>query len=366
LATSDNILSILFAKRISTPKQYLLSLSAILIIAIFCYSLNKYLSFEVVAFILLVSLSIIAMFFDIFPVLAAAVFSALIWDYFFLIPQFNLRVGNMEDRILLSMYFIIALINAALTFKIRQIEKIAQKKEEKVQTIKLYNTMLNSLSHEFRTPLAAIIGATDNLLTKPSNISECNKEKLLTEISIAALRLNQQVGNLLNMSRLESGVIEAKKDWCDLNEVIADVTMRLKEPLQTHCLQIEIAENLPLFKLDYVFMEQIIYNLVLNSCEYTVENSTINISVSHTSDAVMVIVQDSGCGIPDIEKEKVFDKFYRLNKTKTTGTGLGLSLVKGFTEASKGTIYLSDSKLGGAKFLITIPVSEILPKNFSI
>lgn len=179
--------------------------------SLLCFALNSYLTFEVVAFILLVSLSFIAMFFDIRPVLTAALLSALIWDYFFLIPRFNLRVGNMEDQILLSMYFVIAMINAALTFKIKQLEKIAQKKEEKAQTIKLYNTMLNSLSHEFRTPLAAIIGATDNLLTKPLKISEPNKEKLLTEISIAALRLNQQVDNLLNMSRLESGVIEAKE-----------------------------------------------------------------------------------------------------------------------------------------------------------
>lgn len=133
-----------------------------------------------------------------------------------------------------------------------------------------------------------------------------------------------------------------------------------------HCVEIEIAENLPLFKLDYGLMEQIIYNLILNSCEYTAEKSRIIISASHTSDTVMVTIEDNGNGIPDIEKEKVFDKFYRLNKTKTTGTGLGLSLVKGFTEAHNGTILLSDSKLGGAKFLITIPISEILPKNFSI
>lgn len=306
------------------------------------------------------------MFFDIIPVLYAAVLSAIIWDYFFLPPKFNFSVGSLEDRVLLSMYFVIAMINAALTFKIKQIEKIAQKKEEKAQTIKLYNTMLNSLSHEFRTPLAAIIGATDNLLTKPLKISESNKEKLLTEISIAALRLNQQVDNLLNMSRLESGVIEAKKDWCDLNEVIADVTLRLNEPLQTHFLQIEITESLPLFKLDYGLMEQIIYNLVLNSCEYTPSNSIISISVSHTTDAVVIVIEDNGIGIADTEKEKVFDKFYRLTNTKTTGTGLGLSLVKGFTEAHEGNIYLSDSKLGGAKFLITIPISEILPQNFSI
>lgn len=98
------------------------------------------------------------------------------------------------------MYFVIAMVHAVLTYKIRQIQKEARKKEEKANTLKLYNTLLNSLSHELRTPISTIIGASDNLLMNASRLTEENKLSLVSEISLASLRLNQQVENLLNMS----------------------------------------------------------------------------------------------------------------------------------------------------------------------
>ncbi len=364
MTIEHSILSQLLNKKPSIGKQCLLGIVAVCSVAVLCFFCNTYLGFEVVAFILLLTLSIIAMFFDIFPVLVAAIFSALIWDYFFLLPRFNFSVGNVEDQILLSMYFVIAMLNAVLTSKIRKIEKIAQKKEEKIQAIKLYNTILNSLSHEFKTPLAAIIGATDNLLLNPTKLSDTDKEGLLSEISIAALRLNNHVESLLNMSRLESGFLKLRKDWCDMNELISDTAALLEEHLKTHQLTVNIDENIPLFKLDYVFIQQVMYNLLLNACEYTPPNSIINVAVSYTLNNLSITVEDNGLGIPDIEKENVFNKFHRLENTNKTGTGLGLSLVKGFVEAHKGTIDLQNAISGGAKFLITIPIVEILPKNF--
>lgn len=109
------------------------------------------------------------------------------------------------------MYFVIAMVHAVLTFKIRQIQEEARHKEEKANTLKLYNTLLNSLSHELRTPIATIIGATDNLTMNATRLTDENKSNLLSEISLASLRLNQQIENLLNMSRLESGFIQLRK-----------------------------------------------------------------------------------------------------------------------------------------------------------
>ena len=153
----------LFINKISKSSQLLISVSAVCIISALCYSMSRYLDYEVVAFILLLVVSIAAVLFDIIPVFVTAIVSALIWDYFFIPPHFTLQVGSTEDSILLLMYFVIALVNAVLTYKIRQIEKIGRAKEEKANTVKLYDTLLNSLSHELRTPIAAIIGATDNL-----------------------------------------------------------------------------------------------------------------------------------------------------------------------------------------------------------
>src|SRR5882762_9162733 len=130
--------------RIGKNRQYLLSILSVCLVSAICFLFSAYIGAQVVAFVLLLTLSLTAMFFDILPVLITALLSALIWDYFFLLPRYNLRVGDTEDKILLSMYFVIALVNAVLTFKIRQIEKIARQKEEKAKTLKLYNTLLNS------------------------------------------------------------------------------------------------------------------------------------------------------------------------------------------------------------------------------
>jgi two-component system, OmpR family, sensor histidine kinase KdpD len=276
-------------------------------------------------------------------------------DFFFIPPRFTFRIDTAENTLMLLMYFVIALVNAVLTFKIRQIEKDARNKEEKANTIKLYNTLLNSLSHELRTPIATIIGATDNLLSDSSRISEEDKRKLLTEISGASLRLNQQVGNLLNMSRLETGFIQPKKDWVDISELIYGVINRIDFQTNHHEIHVKINDGLPLFKLDYGMMEHALHNVVNNAVQYTPPYSRIIILADSIADSCVIIITDNGNGFPEDEIDKVFDKFYRLKNSKTGGTGLGLSIVKGFVEAHKGSIKLENNSTGGAKFVITIP-----------
>ena len=260
--------------------------------------MSRYLDYKVVAFILLLTVSIAAVLFDIIPVFITAISSALIWDYFFIPPHFTLQVGSTEDSILLLMYFVIALVNAVLTYKIRQIEKIGRAKEEKANTVKLYDTLLNSLSHELRTPIATIIGATDNLQSNNRNLTAENKEDLIAEISKATFRLNQQVENLLSMSRLESGFIQPKKDWCDIIEVIYDAVKRIEENNISQKITININPEIPFFKLDKAMMEQIIYNLVNNAIQYTKEDSKIDIIAQCHADVLRLIIEDNGKGFP--------------------------------------------------------------------
>lgn len=308
------------------------------------------------AYILLVTLSIIALFCDIIPVVLSAILSALTWNYFFIPPRFTFHIGTAEDVFLFIMYFVIAVVHAVLMYKIKQIQKISLEKEERASTLKLYNTLLNSLSHELRTPIATIIGASDNLLTANGNLSEQSKKTLLSEISLASLRLNQQVQNLLNMSRLDSGTIQLKEDWCDINELVYKTMDRLGEYSKHHVLDIELPDGLPFFKLDEGLMEQVLYNLVYNAITYTPEASVITIKAQCKEQQYCIItVEDNGPGFPEAEINKVFDKFYRLDHSKTGGTGLGLSIAKGFVEAHKGTIVLENAPLGGALFTITIP-----------
>jgi two-component system sensor histidine kinase KdpD len=324
------------------------------------------------------------MFFDIIPVLISAVLSALIWDFFFIPPHFTFTVGSAEDSLMLLMFFIVATINAILTYKIRQIEKIALKKEERGKTLKLYNTLLNSLSHELRTPIAAIIGATDNLQSREMKLTEENRTDLISEISKAALRLNRHVENLLNMSRLDSGIIRPNLDWCDINELIHTCVNQMPATSEDHNIEIHIEENLPLFKLDFGLIEQAINNLLLNAIYYTPAQSTIKIKAYQTScsqghfdldidelklerdnkiDYLNISISDNGIGFPTEEIDLVFDKFYRLKNAKTGGTGLGLSIVKGFVEAHNGSITLENDPQHGAKFTIVIPAETSYLNN---
>jgi two-component system, OmpR family, sensor histidine kinase KdpD len=312
--------------------------------------------YRVVALLLLVTVSLLAMFLDIFPVMIAAVLSALTWDYFFIPPRFTFHISSTEDTLMLLMYFFIALINGVLTNKIRQIEKIARQKEEKEHAIRLYNTLLNSLSHELRTPIATIIGASDSLLQAGVKLTEDNKKELLHEISTASIRLNMQVDNLLNMSRLESGFLKPKIDWCDINELVYSITNKLQSDLKSHELLINVPDDLPLFKLDYGLMEQILFNLVNNAIQHTPTGSLIEVKAEEVNEQLVLTVSDTGTGFPGDEMEKVFDKFYRLQNAATGGTGLGLSIVKGLVQAQQGTIHLRNNEWGGAEFKIYFPV----------
>ena len=372
----------LLLNKLSRSKQIAFSIILVIVISGICYAFNYIIDYKIVAFILLLTVSFLAVVFDILPVLLAAVLSALIWNFFFIEPRHTFMIHSVEDTVLLSMYFLVATINGILTYRMRRIEKQAMEKEEKAKTIKLYNTLFNTLSHELKTPIATIIAATDNLKENSKNLTEDNKEELVSEISVASLRLNQQVGNLLNMSRLESGNMTLKKDWCDINELIYSVVNRLEENLRHHHVHVSIEKNIPLYKLDYVLIEQVIYNLLYNASIYTPEHSDIYISAKNNSDKIFVLapskkekselaseinslvvqVEDRGTGFPEDELEKVFDRFYRLQNTKTGGTGLGLSIVKGFVEAHEGKVFLENVP-HGARFTIEIPAEVSFINN---
>lgn len=240
-------------------------------------------------------------------------------------------------------------------------EKEVKAKEEKERSVKFYNTLFSSLSHEMRTPITTIIGCIDNLQANSPRLSEKNKADLLSEMSVASMRLNQQVENLLNMSRLEAGVLRIKKDWCDINDLVHKTIQRLESNLKKYKVAVEISENLPLFKLDFGLMEQVVYNLIINVTQHTPENTLITIQAACIQNRLVMTIADNGFGFPEKEIDKVFDKFYRMKGSTPGGTGLGLSIVKGFVEAHNGTVKLENLPVRGSKFTI-----EILTEKSSV
>lgn len=343
----------------SILKQVVFSNMSVIVVALICYAGVDYIGYRSVALLLLATVSVLAIFFTVYPILAAATLSALIWDFFFIPPHFTFHVRSSEDVLLLMMYFVIALINGVLTSKVRSLEKLELQKEERHNTIKLYKTLFDSLSHELRTPIATIVGASDNLLQKDSHVSENDKTKLIDEISIAAFRLNRLIDNLLNMQRLESGTLKIKPDWCDVNELINIPVNRLKNELATHNLQILIQEDFPMIRLDFGLIEQAIFNLLHNETLYTQTDSTITIEAEYAGDKLIIIISDNGKGFSDEELKMLFSKFYRSSVKTTGGTGLGLSIVKGFVEAHGGKVKVENNIPTGAKFTLEIPAETL-------
>jgi two-component system sensor histidine kinase KdpD len=355
-------LNLLPTRKYSLQNQYLISIALVLLTSFACYFSSQFIGYKTVALLLLVTVSIVAMLFDILPVLSAALLSALIWNFFFIPPIFTFHIKSTEDLLMFLMYFFIALVNAVLTLKIRKEETKARDKEEKENAIKLYNTLLNSLSHELRTPISTIIGAVDTLKDNKEKISTSNQNELLNQIDIASIRLNRQVENLLNMSRLENGMLKLNLDWCDTNEMINSEIQKLTIPYK-QTIVFKTKENLPLLRFDKGLMEQVLQNLLHNAISYTPEKSTIEIFVSHRSNNCVIGISDNGKGIPETEIKYVFDKFYRLPQTKTGGSGLGLSIVKGFVEAHQGIVIAENNTTGGVTFIVEFPAEASYLNN---
>jgi len=346
--------------RLTLTQQYIYSNVLVAISLVICYFLSDYIGYRTVALLLLLVVSLLAMLVDRLPILLAACLSALAWNFLFIPPKFTFYINSIEDFLLFLMYFVVALVNATLTTQIRQIEKKAQQRKEKEQTLQLYKTLFNSLSHELRTPIATIIAATDNLQTLDNKLSPNDRAELVGEISKASLRLNRQVENLLNMSRVESGLLQPQKDWCDVAELLYKVGQQLADYSQKHQLQIVSADNLPLCWVDYGLIEQILYNLIYNALQYVPEQGVITVKAYYQNPTLILSVEDNGEGIKPDEISLIFDKFYRAKNSKAGGTGLGLSIVKGFTEAHQGNVTVENLQPNGAKFTVYIPTKTFV------
>jgi two-component system sensor histidine kinase KdpD len=218
---------------------------------------------------------------------------------------------------------------------------------------RLYKTLFNSISHELRIPVATIMGASDSIIN--STDSENMQSALCNEIFTASLRLNRLIENLLNISRLESGHISARLDWYDINDLLNKAADDLKEELKPFTLKIKVQHDMPLVKIDFGLMEQVLYNLLINSTQYAPPTSEITLSVGYADGIMKMVVTDRGPGFPESELKNVFKKFFRVNENKTGGLGLGLSIAKGFVEAHGGNIEFENRPAGGARFSINIP-----------
>jgi two-component system, OmpR family, sensor histidine kinase KdpD len=341
----------LSTRRLPMKYQYILCFSVIGLTSLFCFLSASYFHYHTIALLLLVEVSVAAMLFEMGPVLFTAVLTSLIWNFFFIPPIFTFHIERTDDLLFFLLYFVIAMVNAVLLSALRKAERKVREKEEKEQSIRLYNHLFNSVSHELRTPLASLIGTIDTLQENDAALSVNDRKDLLSQMEISASRLNRQVDQLLNMSRVESGMLRLKWDWCDVREMIDDVLDKLTASRE-RCSHAGLSD-MPLVKLDRALMEQVVINLVHNALLYT--TGEVKISYGMQGEVLEIAVSDEGPIISKEDRAMVFEKFFRGHNQHSGGSGLGLSIVKGFTEAHGGKVGLHE-KVNGNVFVVSIPV----------
>ncbi|MBP2315914.1 sensor histidine kinase [Azospirillum soli] len=228
------------------------------------------------------------------------------------------------------------------------------------ETERLRAALLSSLSHDLRTPLVSILGAASSLHDYGKTLSPDERLELAQTIQEEAERLNRFVQNLLDMTRIGSGALKPRADWVDLGDVLGAALRRASTMLRDRRVRLELAPDLPLLRADPVLLEQVFFNLIDNACKYAPEGTALSIRAERGDERVEAEVCDQGPGIPERDRERVFDMFYRVQAgdSQTAGTGLGLAICRGIVEAHGGTIAARPGRNGvGTIIAITLPAA---------
>lgn len=250
----------------------------------------------------------------------------------------------------------------ALAIERARLAEDAERAQVRVETERLRNSLLSSVSHDLRTPLASITGAASTLLEHEAGLDARTRRDLLETLHEEADRLNRLVQNLLEMTRLESGALQLHSEWHPVEEVVGAALGRFGKALARRPVTTHVPSELPLVPMDDVLIEQVLINLIDNVLKYTPAESPIDVTAEDTGGAVLIAVADRGPGLPPGEERRIFEKFHRTEGAPTVrGAGLGLAICQGIVRAHGGRIWAENRPGGGVIVRFTLPVKEAPP-----
>ncbi|MFN0125226.1 MAG: DUF4118 domain-containing protein [Verrucomicrobiales bacterium] len=295
------------------------------------------------------------------PVLAMAVVSALIWNFVFIPPRFTLHIENPQDAVMFGLFFVVGLSMGHLTTRLHAREEELRRHHRERESLvaakhraemiaeseRLHRILLDSVSHELKSPITIIRTALDGL--DPKN-------PLVIEVDAATHRLQRIVENFLQMTRIESEGLTLRPDWWEFTDVIQAATLSLDRELTSHPLQVHGVAALPLLHLDGRLLAQAIGLVLHNAAQYSPAQTPIDLDASLNQGWLIVRVRDHGPGIPSWALDRIFEKFYRSPSAPAGGTGLGLAIARGLMRALDGTIQAANHPEGGAQFTLRLPV----------
>ena len=285
------------------------------------------------------------------PSILAAVLGVLFFDFLFVHPYYSFAVADTEYLVTFLVLFIVGIVISTLVEDTRHVGLMKEK--DKMQT-----ALFNSISHDLRTPIASITGALSTLIENPELDAVFQKE-LLETASEEAGRMNQLVGNLLDMARVEAGALKISSKLCEVRDVVGSALNQFEEKLRNKNITIKIPAELPDVLMDFSLMMKVLVNLIDNAVNYSPAGVELEIEASYRNLYVELRISDRGLGIPQEDIEHVFDKFYRVKRPQSfKGTGLGLSICRSIVEAHKGRIRAENRSGGGTSIVILLPCQK--------
>ncbi len=303
----------------------------------------------------LLGIVVVSLRFGLVPSLTAALVSVFAFDFIFVPPYFSFAVTDVRHVTTLCVMLAVAATISGLAERLRTQTMVVRRAQLEAAAEKLRNSLLSSVSHDLRTPLAIVKGAASTIADE-ATLSTEDRNGLARTIVGEADRLNRLIGNLLDMTRLEAGSLSAKKEWQSIEEIIGSALARIDDRARDRKISAVLAPDLPLVPADAVLVEQVIVNLLENALRYTPPASPIEIHARQTGASLEIEVSDRGPGIASGDESKLFEKFYRAGSVEG-GIGLGLTICKGIVTAHGGTIAARSREGGGATFSFTLPLA---------
>ena len=341
-------------RSVAPLKEYVVAVVGVALLTIACRLVTPLTGYGGISLIYLLGVLLAGVFLNRGPVLLVAALSSLCWNFLFIPPLFTFHIAKVEDALTFATYFLVAITVGSLTAQLKAREHLAAQVRLAQESERLRKTLLDCVSHELKTPLAAIGAASQGLARDTS--SPTTQQQLIREIGAAAYRLNRVVNNLLDMNRLESGVVQPQREWCDVRELVQSAVDIERETIDGREVRVDVAEGIPLVLVDHALLEQAIAKLIANAGSHTPASVSIEIDAEFAQDQLRISVSDRGGGLSPETADRVFDKFYRANDRKAGGLGLGLSIARGFVEAHGGKLTAENRDGGGARFTIALPV----------
>lgn len=292
----------------------------------------------------------------------ASVISVLAFNFLFTVPRFTLRAYDPSYPVTFGIMFLVALITGSLASRMKEYARESAKAAMQIEKEQLRADLLRSISHDLRTPLTSISGNASNLLSNENEFSQETRMQIYGDIYDDSMWLIKLVENLLSVTRIEDGRMDLRMSAELMDEVIAEAMRHTDRNRDGRKIEVSSDEEFILGKMDARLIVQVVINLVDNAVKYTPEGAQIRIHTGKKDGMVVVSVSDTGPGIPDEQKSKVFDMFYTGTNRAADGRrslGLGLGLCRSIIRAHGGEIWVSDNKPQGAVFTFTLPAEEV-------